>query len=215
MHNIALIPLWLAYELWNLCNHFWRKHKENQRWRDAVAGTRTKEECYTTEGFKAECARSWELYQCSERVPEKSDEEEDHLGSDDVKMRNNQIEIGQAYWDYSGTRQKCTVEMYHQGLNERKFISAPDIDRLNDQVNLQSQKWAIIESLKQIDSLLVHTLSIDARVDWESLKKKEKYQEKSTFIKPTKKSKKEYPPPPVKQSAEWSSTRMISRRPAG
>ena len=84
--------------------------------------------------------------------------------------------------------------------------------------NLQAQKWTekweifeeansrteeAIESLKQIDSLLIHTLSIDNRVDWKSLKKKEKYQEKPP-AKPTKKSKKEYPPKPEKQSAEFT-----------
>lgn len=144
-----------------------------------------------------------------------------------------QIGQAQAYWNVSGTRiLKYTVEMYHKGLNEHKLISAPEIDMLNNKANLQAQKWTekweiiesnrrvnaekeanleeansrteeAIESLKQIDSLLIHTLSIDDRVDWESLKKKEKYQEKSP-AKPTKKSKKEYPPKPEKQSAEFT-----------
>lgn len=144
-----------------------------------------------------------------------------------------QIGQAQAYWNVSGTRiLKYTLEMYHKGLNEHKLISAPEIDMLNNKANLQVQKWTekwdiieskrrvnaekeanleeansrteeAIESLKQIDSLLIHTLSINDIVDWESLKKKEKYQEKSP-AKPTKKSKKEYPPKPEKQSAEFT-----------
>ncbi|MBU4288340.1 MAG: restriction endonuclease [Proteobacteria bacterium] len=139
----------------------------------------------------------------------------------------------QAYWNVSGTHiLKYRVEMYHKGLKEHKLISAPEMDMLENKANLQAQKWtekwenieskrrinvekeanleeansrteAAIKSLKQIDSLLAHTLSIDDRVDWESLKKKEKYPEKSPD-KPTKKRKKEYSPKPEKQSAEFT-----------
>jgi len=146
-------------------------------------------------------------------------------------MSNDQIKIGQT--QVSGTRTiKYTVEMYHKGLNEHKLISAPQMDILTNKANLQTKKWTekwrIIESkhlvasakeasigeaksrteeadaaLKQIDNLLIHTLSIDDRVDWESLKKKEKYSEKSP-AKPTKKTKKEYPPKPNKQSTEFT-----------
>lgn len=146
-------------------------------------------------------------------------------------MSNDQIKIGQT--QVSGTRTiKYTVEMYHKGLNEHKLISAPQTDILTNKANLQikkwTEKWRIIESkhliasakeasigeaklrteeadaaLKQIDNLLIHTLSIDDRVDWESLKKKEKYPEKSP-TKPTKKNKKEYPPQPNKQSTEFT-----------
>ncbi len=127
----------------------------------------------------------------------------------------------QAYWSVSGTRiLKYTVEMYHKGLKEHKLISAPEMDMLKTKANLQAQKWtekwesieskrrinaekeanleeansrtkAAIKSLKQIDSLLTHTLSIDDRVDWEILKKKEKYPEKS-------------PAKPEKQSTEFT-----------
>jgi len=144
-----------------------------------------------------------------------------------------QIGQAQAYWNVSATRiLKYTVEMYHKGLNEHKLISAPDTDILENKANLQAQKWSekweIIQSkrrvaskkeanleeanlkteeaikfLKQIDNLLIHTLSIDDRVDWETLKKKEKYHEKSP-AKPTKKSKKEYPPKPNKHSTEFT-----------
>jgi restriction system protein len=139
----------------------------------------------------------------------------------------------QEYWNVSGTRVlKYTVEMYHKGLKEHKLISAPEMDMLENKANLQAQKWtdkwesieskrrinaekeanleeanlrteAAIKSLTEIDNLLIHTLSIDDRVDWESLKKKEKYPEKSP-AKPTQKRKKEYPPKPEKQSAEFT-----------
>jgi restriction system protein len=125
----------------------------------------------------------------------------------------------QEYWNVSGTRVlKYTVEMYHKGLKEHKLISAPEMDMLENKANLQAQKWtdkwesieskrrinaekeanleeanlrteAAIKSLTEIDNLLIHTLSIDDRVDWESLKKKEKYPEKSP-AKPTQKRKK-------------------------
>lgn len=137
----------------------------------------------------------------------------------------------QECWNVSETRVlKYTVEMYHNGLKEHKLISAPELDILENKANLQAQKWtdkwesieskrrinsekeanleeansrteAAIKSLTEIDSLLTHTLSIDDRVDWESLKKKEKYPEKSP-AKPTQKRKKEYPPKPEKQSSE-------------
>jgi restriction system protein len=139
----------------------------------------------------------------------------------------------QAHWNVSSTRiLKYTVEIYHKGLNEHKLISAPEVDMLESKVNLQVQKWnekwelteskrriaetkeanleeansrtkEAIELLKQIDNLLIHALSIDDRIDWESLKNKEKYPEKSPD-KPTKQSKKEYPPKPSKQSTEFT-----------
>lgn len=148
-------------------------------------------------------------------------------------MSKDQIQTGQvqACGNVSGTRiLKYTVEMYHNGLKEHKLISAPEKDMLQNKANLQAQKWtekwerieskrrinakkeaniekansrteAAINSLKQIDSILTHTLSIDDRVDWECLKKKEKYPK--LLAKPTKKRKKEYPPKPEKQSAEF------------
>ena len=96
------------------------------------------------------------------------------------------------------------MEVYHQGLKEHKILSAPDLDMLEHKATLQAQKWlqkwegieskrrsnaqkdanleeansrteAAVKSLEQIDSLLTHTLSIDDRVDWEGLKKKESF----------------------------------------
>lgn len=144
-----------------------------------------------------------------------------------------QASQAQAYWNVSGTRiLKYTMEIYHKGLKEHRLISAPETDMLENKANLQAQKWiekwenieskrrinaerganleeansrtnTAIISLNQIDSLLTHPLSIDYRVIWESLKKKENYPEKSP-TKPTQKKKKECPPKPEKQSAEFT-----------
>ena len=144
-----------------------------------------------------------------------------------------QIGQVQAYRNVSGTRiLKYTIEIYHKGLNEHKLISAPEIDILNNKADLQThkwtEKWEIIQSkrqinaeneanleeanlkteeakktLEQIDSLLIHALSIDVRVDWEILKKKEKYKEVSP-AKPIKKANTVYPPKPNKQSEEYT-----------
>ncbi|HOP08061.1 MAG TPA: restriction endonuclease [candidate division Zixibacteria bacterium] len=127
---------------------------------------------------------------------------------------------------------KYTIEMYHKGLNEHKLVSAPNRAMLNNKVNLQAQKWAdkwkvvdskrqaaaareasleeansrtvdAAESLRQIDNLLIHTLSVDDRVDWESLKIRDQYPEQPP-AKPTKKSEKESPPRPNRESAEYT-----------
>lgn len=138
-----------------------------------------------------------------------------------------QVGQAQAYHNVFGTRVlKYTVEMFHKGLNEHKLISAPELDMLQNKANLQAQKWTekwdfieskrkiseqkeanieeatskteeAIKALKQIDNLLIHTLSIDDTVDWEALKKKGKYAEKKP-AKPIKQSCKEYSPHPEK-----------------
>jgi restriction system protein len=144
-----------------------------------------------------------------------------------------QIGQAQAHWNVSGTRiLKYSVEVYHKGLKEHKLISAPQFDILEKKVTLQAQKWTekwdnieskrrilekkeanfeeanartkeASEALKQIDDLLVYTLSINDTVDWESLKKKDEYSEESP-AKPTKKDKKEYPAKPERLSAEFT-----------
>jgi len=46
-------------------------------------------------------------------------------------MSKDLIRIGkpQAYWNVARTRiMRYTVEMYHEGLNEHKLISAPEMD---------------------------------------------------------------------------------------
>ena len=102
---------------------------------------------------------------------------------------------------------RYTVEISHSGLNEHKILSAPELDLLQNKANLQAskwiEKWAKLESRKanleqkeankeealertedakskieEIENLLKHTLDIDDTVDWETLKKKEQFQEK-------------------------------------
>ena len=139
----------------------------------------------------------------------------------------------QECWNASKTRiLKYTMEMYHDGLKEHKSVSAPDSDILENKVRLHADKWAekwelletkcrinrekeanleeansrteaAITSLKQIDNLLVHTLSIDDTVNWENLKNKEEFPEKIP-VKPPQKRKKAPPPKPDKQSVEFT-----------
>ena len=138
----------------------------------------------------------------------------------------------QQHRSVSGTRiLKYSVEIYHKGLNEHKLISAPDTYILQNKVDLQASKWKdkwtqleakrrmqkekeanqqegeamtiqAQDTLKQIDDILIHTLSIDDTVDWESIKKKDKFE----IPKPQKPQKKAYtkiPDKPDKDSEEF------------
>lgn len=143
-----------------------------------------------------------------------------------------EIGQAQAHYNVSYSRiLKYSVEMYHKGLNEHKIISAPDVAMLENKANLQAQKWSekwdIIstkrknadekeanfeeanerteeakKALEEIDNLLLHTLSVDDTVNWDSLKKRSRFPEKSP-VKPEKKSYKEYPRKPNKESTEF------------
>jgi restriction system protein len=121
-----------------------------------------------------------------------------------------------------------------QGLNEHKTISAPKIDILEKKANLQVQKWrkrwALVElrrnisekkeasleeaerrtkeaqaDLEKVENLLVYTTSIDDTIDWESLKKKDKFKE-SKPSRPEKETYKEIPPSPDKLSSQFTPT---------
>ena len=139
------------------------------------------------------------------------------------------------HWNTSNSRiLKYSVEMEHKGLKEHKLVSAPDPDMLENKANHQIQKWeekwkklelkrkiteekeANLEeantrseearnAFKQIDNLLIHTLSIDDTVDWESLKKKESFSEMKPS-KPSKESYREYPAQPDKNSDVFTPT---------
>lgn len=143
-----------------------------------------------------------------------------------------QVGKAQAHYNVSYSRiLKYSVEMYHKGLNEHKIISAPTIEMLENKANLQAQKWSekweIIstkrknaeereanyeeaikrteeakKALEEIDNILLHTLSINDAVNWDSLKKRNKFPEKCPS-KPEKKSYKEYPTKPNKDSSEF------------
>jgi len=113
----------------------------------------------------------------------------------------------QAHYNVSNTRiLKYSIKMYHKGLNEKKVVSAPEIDMLENKVSLQAQRWGekwdkleekrkkedekkanieeaarrteeCIHDIHQIENILIHTLSIDDTVDWESLKKNDQFLE--------------------------------------
>lgn len=138
------------------------------------------------------------------------------------------VSKAEAHWNSSGTRiLKYSLEMYHDGLKEHKIVSALELDILQNKVKLQTEKWiekwdvaetkrknhaekeankeeAILrteeaeEALKEIEILLIHTLSINDTVNWESLKKKESFSENSP-VQPIPKLKKEYPEQPNKE----------------
>lgn len=149
-----------------------------------------------------------------------------------MKKNSIKIGKTKAHWSAAGRYVlKYSVEMYHQGLKEHKLISAKDTDVLQNKSNLQAskwiEKWEKIETkrkmqeekeaslqeadtrtneaqsvLKQIDDILTHALSIDDTVDWEILKKNDKF----ANPKPSKPDKKEYykiPPKPDKESNEF------------
>jgi restriction system protein len=129
----------------------------------------------------------------------------------------SQVHFGEAqeHYNVAGTRVlKYTLEMSHNGLNEHKLVSAPDLYMLKNKAKIQAEKWNekwnVVETkrqqiaekqanaeealnqtrtaedaVKEIDNLLVHTLSIDDTVDWNSLKKKDSFPEKKP-IKPSK-----------------------------
>ena len=111
-------------------------------------------------------------------------------------------------WNASRTRVlKYAVDIYHEGLMEHKTLSAKDIDMLDDKLDIQIQKWqdrwnfkvsktevkkekeanaeeALIKTdeaknaIFQIENILFHTLSVDDRIDWDSLKDTEPFPKK-------------------------------------
>ena len=141
--------------------------------------------------------------------------------NDEVTMVEGLIQLGKAQpsWDSSGTKiLMYSLEMYHKGLNEHKTVYGIDIKGLENYANIQLQNWQDMwrklepkneassrsqeakKALQQIDNLLIHALSIDSKVDWENLKKREDYSEKWPS-KPQKKEYKQYPPKPEEKLA--------------
>jgi restriction system protein len=97
------------------------------------------------------------------------------------------------------------VEIRHKGLKDYKLITATDLDILENKIRSQKYKWnekwrQIVENkrladelnasqeeanrstgdatkkLKEIDALLIHTLSINDAVNWEDLKDKSSFE---------------------------------------
>jgi|AntAceMinimDraft_8_1070364.scaffolds.fasta_scaffold26947_1 restriction system protein len=146
-----------------------------------------------------------------------------------------QVGEAQAHWNVASTRiLKYTVEISHNGLKEHKLISAPELDILQTKAELQATKWnekwvaleakrkikekkeANIEEaenrskeaqevLKQVETILLHTLSIDDTVDWESIKKKDHFKE-LTPPQPKKNKYYKVPAKPDKKSSQFVPT---------
>lgn len=122
--------------------------------------------------------------------------------------------------------------MYDEGLKEHKIVSAPEMDVLQNKVDLQIEKWnekwekievrqkmlakkeasieeatrkteEAIAALDAIDNLLIHTLSIDDTVNWDVLKKRDKYT-KTSPSKPVPKEKREYPQQPEMEKPNFT-----------
>jgi restriction system protein len=131
----------------------------------------------------------------------------------------------EANWNAAGTRiLKYTLEISHSGLKEHKVVSAPDIGILENKANLQIQKWneawqivktksetrALVEAsannamrltreaekaIVDIENLLSYTLDIDDTIDWDRLKRKDDFLEKSP-TKPSRQKRIGYPAEP-------------------
>lgn len=126
---------------------------------------------------------------------------------------------------------RCTREMYHTGLNEHKLISAPDKYILSNKIEIQEAKWTekwdavksknlLIEEKnnnlqfaelsnseaheiqKQIENILIHTLSINDTVEWDSLKEHSVFNDHKPK-QPSKESYKKIPLTPNSSSQEF------------
>lgn len=146
-----------------------------------------------------------------------------------------QVGKAEAHYNVSGTKiLKYSVEMYHNGLHEHKLISAPELDILQNKANLQANKWnekwerieekqnirdskeeniedaflrteEAINELNILDNLLNYTLSIDDKVNWNDLKRKDKFTKKKP-LEPNRGAFKELPHKPSKMATEFVPT---------
>jgi restriction system protein len=138
-----------------------------------------------------------------------------------------QIGRPQAHWSANGSRiLKYSVEIYHSGLNEHRLVTAPEIDMIKTKVALQlakwNEKWTVLEDRRQVqqkrasdakeaerltgeaqqrirdlERILINTLSVDDTIDWESLKVREEFSEQEPK-EPKAPALKEYSPKPNK-----------------
>jgi restriction system protein len=127
---------------------------------------------------------------------------------------------------------KFTVDVSHKGLKEHKILTAPEEDMLDNKIRMQANKWAekwerieikrknikekeanvkeantrtsdANKELEDVENLLIHTLSVDDKVDWEKLKKRNGFT-KEKPLKPTKKEKIPYTSEPNKHSSAYT-----------
>ncbi len=155
-------------------------------------------------------------------------------------MSSERIKIGpkQAYRSASGRRiLKYVVEMYHEGLNEHKIISAPEMYMLDNKINQQAlkwtKKWELVKSrnkintekeanleeaeertteatqkILEINDILNSSLSNTDKVTWDSLKKIDNFLEKTPSM-PLPKPKINYPNSPTKEEPVFSLTEKM------
>ncbi|MFC3750299.1 restriction endonuclease [Paenibacillus sp. GCM10012306] len=146
-----------------------------------------------------------------------------------MKGKRINVGYAEEHWNVAGTRIiKYSIEMFDEGLKEHKIISAPDLAILQNKVDLQIEKWnekwekidlrqrileekeasideaakrteEAVEAIRAIDSLLIHTLTIDDAINWNSLKRYDKYAEEYPS-QPSPKMKKEYLQEPIKET---------------
>jgi restriction system protein len=134
------------------------------------------------------------------------------------------------------------INIQHKGLGAFKRLSSPDLDSLQTKINLLVQNWQekwekleekrlkqelIVnshtkadelsneaeEALEAVNNILVHTLSIDDKIDWEKMKsrnnfkgahpKKEYEKEKASLEIPKEMDRQEYNPQPEKNSPRY------------
>lgn len=147
---------------------------------------------------------------------------------DDLLM----VSDAQTHWNVSGDRiLKYSVEMQHLGLHEHKVLSARETDILENKVEMQAKRWAdkwdaleekrlqreekeanieeaqrmtsdARSTLKELEDLLIHTLTVNDAVDWESLKKLAPFAIPLPS-QPTKAAYHELPPEPQSEAEEF------------
>lgn len=88
---------------------------------------------------------------------------------------------------------KYTIKMHHKGLNEYRLLSAPDIESLKLKIIAQEKKWDLaykreasieraslrsaeaLSVIRQIDNLLVYSLTLNGPFDWDALRRNDKF----------------------------------------
>lgn len=150
-------------------------------------------------------------------------------------MKENRVKVGyeEEHWNAAFTRiLKYSVEMYDEGLKEHKIVSAPDLDILQNKVDLQIEKWnekwnkvvlrqrnleekeasieeaarrteEAVDAIFAVDNLLNHTLDVDDSINWDILKKNDQFLEEIP-TEPVQQRKREYPRRPTEEEPVFS-----------
>lgn len=126
--------------------------------------------------------------------------------------------------EVSGVRvQKYSVEIRHKGLKEHKIVSSTDFavlkSKAQQQIDKWSEKWDNVLNYKDssaktedatsvfadLENILVHTLSVDDRVNWNKLKRFDKF-DTGKPGKPEPPFQIEYPRVPLREDREFQPT---------